>query len=488
MRLVNVQSGLKLADYQKQVELASHVAELRAEGHRVAKVLRGKRVWMINSVAQGGGVAEMLPRLVATLREVGIDVEWAVLEVNDSDFFPLTKRLHNMLHGVNGTHLGDGARALIDRVSEENFHSPGCTVRGGDIVVVHDPQPLALGARIKERLGTATVWRCHIGLDRSNEVTEEVWSFLRPWAETYDRTVFSLPSYAPRFLRHRARVISPSVDPFSHKNRDLSTAKLSGILENAGLVTSRQPPVTEPFAEPVERLRSDGTFGPAVEPEEIGLLARPTILQVSRWDKLKGFDTLLDAFAQLKKDCVSAPPSRRCQRKVELCRLILAGPDPGSVGDDPQAQSVLKNLTEQYRALPEDLKRDVAILRLPMRSRKENALIVNALQRCATIVVQNSRQEGFGLTVTEAMWKGCAIIGTHAAGIRAQIRDGIDGRIVGEGTDPKLLARALLEALAANGDRAAWGANARERAGREFLLFAQARRWLSVLEEVAAVG
>jgi len=156
----------------------------------------------------------------------------------------------------------------------------------------------------------------------------------------------------------------------------------------------------------------------------------PLVVQVSRWDRLKGFGPLLDAFARLKHGIAPADVAPRQRRRLSHVRLVLAGPEPAAVADDPEAVCVLDELIDAYRRLPHWLQEDVAIVSLPMASRAENALMVNALQRCASIVVQNSLREGFGLTVTEAMWKQRGVLGSRACGIRAQIRDGIDGRLV----------------------------------------------------------
>ena len=162
---------------------------------------------------------------------------------------------------------------------------------------------------------------------------------------------------------------------------------------------------------------------------------------------------------------------------------MLAGPDPDSVQDDPEAGEVLEDLRTAYRELEPELQRDVVILALPMVSRRQNALMVNALQRSSTIVVQNSLREGFGLTATEAMWKGTAVLGSRACGLRQQIRDGLDGRLVSNPEDPAELAEVLSEMLASPRDRDRWAQEAQLRVHDEFLIFVQLRRWLAVLAE-----
>jgi len=232
--------------------------------------------------------------------------------------------------------------------------------------------------------------------------------------------------------------MQPAIDPLSHKNRELGIHKLVGILVDAKLVPEHGPAIAPPFEHPVLRVQADGRLDVALLPEEIGLLFRPIVLQVSRWDRLKGWRPLLDGFVRLKRELTRRAPrhAERQRRLLAQARLVLAGPDPTSIRDDPEANEVFTELCSVYRALDPELRADVVLLALPMASLKENALIVNALQRCATLVVQNSLQEGFGLTVTEAMWKRCAVLAGPACGLRHQIRDGVHGHLL-RSADPR---------------------------------------------------
>jgi trehalose synthase len=218
---------------------------------------------------------------------------------------------------------------------------------------------------------------------------------------------------------------------------------------------------------------------------QVGLLHRPIVCQISRWDRLKGFGPLLEAFVRLKRrldDPVYAGEDGH-RRRLEATRLVLAGPDPSGVSDDPEAREVLDELTEAYGLLPEKLQEDVVLLRLPMESRKENALMVNALQRCSTIVVQNSIREGFGLTATEAMWKRLAVIGTHACGLRQQIRPGVDGLLVRDPLDPDEVADTVDRLLRDVPRRQILARNAQRRVHKDFLIFSQLSGWLRLLAE-----
>lgn len=485
--LVPVEESFTLEAYSGIPHLAAEVAELRSEASMVAAGLRGRTVWMVNSAAQGGGVAEMLPKMVALLEELGITTRWAVIGSDQTDFYRLTKRLHNLIHGEGDPELDEQARELYEQVCRDNAEELKRHVQPDDVLVVHDPQPLCVGAMLKKDLGLHAIWRCHIGLDRHTPETRAAWLFLREYAEPYDHAVFSAPEYIPDYLAGYSSIIHPAIDPGGHKNRDLSPHKLVGILCNAGLKSQSHPVLTPPFEHRARRLRRDGTWSLANEPDQIGLLYRPIVTQVSRWDRLKGFAPLMQAFATLKTK-VDDPDTRedpRHRQRLQIVRLVLAGPDPAYVQDDPEGQEVLRELVDAYRDLPPPVQEDVALLTLPMESRKENALMVNALQRCSTVVVQNSLREGFGLTATEAMWKKVATLGTNAYGLRQQIRNGIDGLLVQDPENPDEIANKLNRLLRDVALRDTLARSAQRRVHEEFLIFAQLRRWLRLFGQRA---
>jgi trehalose synthase len=487
-KLVEPDIHLTLDDYASVAQLTAAVDALRVAAKTFVPLLEGRTVWHVNSTAQGGGVAELLPPQIALLRDLGVDARWLVIETDRPEFFALTKRIHNMIHGATQQEFTAGDRALYEEVSRANAEALLQCVRPDDILLVHDPQPLGAGARVKRRYPSIrAVWRCHIGLEEDLPVTRAAWDFLRPYAGVYDCVVFSIPEYVPSFLADRAAVIHPSVDPLSHKNRSLSLHKLVGVLSDAALTEPHWPLIAPPWPESARRLQADGSWEIATSPEDIGLLARPIITQVSRWDRLKGFEPLMQAFRALKLGLVSRPAHDvRHRRRLELVRLILAGPDPSSIHDDPEGLVVLNSLRSQYVKLEPDVREDVALLALPMASRKANALMVNALQSCSDIVAQNSLREGFGLTVTEAMWKRTAVLGSaRAFGVRLQVRDGIDGMLVSDPEDPEEIAEAMHRMLADEDQLETWGNNAQRRVYDEFLIFGELRRWLELLAEGA---
>ena len=482
-RNIQVEERFGLEDYEALAFLTSPLRRLREEAATLIPSLRGRKVWMINSTHQGGGVAEMLPKMVLLLRELGVDIDWVVMETDRTAFFELTKRVHNMIHGVGNGGISGEDRELFERVGKENADQLRDQVSAGDIVVVHDPQPIVMGSILKRELGVHTIWRSHIGLSDRLPVTSAVWRFLEPYARSYDHSVFSAPEYIPSYLAGEASVIHPAIDPLSHKNRDLRTHGLVGILCNAGLAIDHSPVVTDSFVHCARRLMPDGSWGLPCDQEDIGLLTRPIVAQVSRWDRLKGWTPLLDAFVRLKQRSRTGL-SKEHQRRLDILRLVLVGPDPKSIADDPEGLGVIQELSERYLQLDPQIQGDVVLVTLPMVSRRENAYMVNAIQRCATVVVQNSIQEGFGLTVTEAMWKRTPVLGSRACGLRQQIRDRIDGRLIDDPNDSESIARVLDEMLADRVQRDSLGRAGQRRVYEEFLIFTQLGKWLRKLSEL----
>jgi trehalose synthase len=483
IEIVEIRKSTRLAEYSAVALLMRAVRALEEEAVHLVPMLKGRTVWMVNSSAKGGGVAEMLPAMVLLLRQLGLNVQWAVIGANQKRFFDFTKRLHNLIHGSGQAEITREDREVYTAVNRENADALKQQVGPEDILIVHDPQAMALGAYLKQELGLLSIWRCHIGLDEHTAQTRAAWLFLQEFAGSYDHAVFSAPEYIPDYFVGRSSIIHPALDPGSHKNRPLPQHKLTGVLCNAGLAIAHQPVLTPPFSAGAKRLLPNGEFGPATQPEEIGLFYRPIVSQISRWDRLKGFHLLMEGFAKLKQvrgDRKYASTERH-RRRLGIVRLVMAGPDPSSIRDDPEGQEVLRELCQLYRDLPADIQSDVALLTLPMSSSKQNALMVNAIQRSSSIVVQNSLAEGFGLTATEAMWKQAAFMGSRACGIRHQVRHGVDGILIRNPTDTDLIAETLNYMLVHPKKRVDWGRNGERHVMEEFLIFTQLCKWLRVL-------
>jgi trehalose synthase len=479
---VEIEPFVTLDEHAEYAHLAAAVEALRAEAAPLARALRGRTLWMINSTSQGGGVSEMLPGMVAHLRELGVRCEWVVIESDDERFFQLTKRVHNMIHGDGETGLDEADRRLLESVNRRNAEALRSEIRRGDVVVVHDPQPLPIAGMLREDKDITAVWRCHIGLDSENDATRDAWRFLEPWAAAYDHAVFSAPEYVAPYFEGRSSIIYPALDPLTAKNRPLDVKSVVAVLERSELLPDTGACVDPPFRAGVRRLQPDGGWQPAIRPDDPGLLTRPIITQVSRWDRLKGFLPLMRAFAALKLGVTGDAGRSAALRRVELVRLVLAGPDPESVADDPEGRTVLDELTHAYLGCDARVRADIAILALPMADTSENALIVNALQRVSTVVVQNSLREGFGLTITEAMWKGVPVLSnTKACGPRQQIRDGVDGTMIADPEDAQEIADALRDMLGADGHLEERGRSAQRRVHDMFLIYAQLRHWIRLL-------
>lgn len=481
LREIPIERTIRLAWFRDLDHMEPTLEHLLRLGHEVADQLATGQVWMLNSTRLGGGVAETLPRLCSLLAEVGIHARWLVLEPDDPAFFQATRNLHDLLHGEPGLDDPEGAATIYDRTCAEA--AEGLRMLGpDDVLVVHDPQPAGVAMHLKGAL-PRLLWRCHVGVPERNEHTAAGWAFLRPWLQPYERMFFSSSAYIPQAWRDRSAVIHPGIDPLSHKNRALRPYKLVGVLRSAGLIDGPEVPEWARFCAPVERF-VDGAFRALPIPD---LLHRPIILQVSRFDRLKGFQWLIPAFVDLVGGChgkarhVRADPARLLA-ELEAAQLVLAGPDPGGVADDPAAASALEELTRQQAALPAELRARVHVLRLPMESAKENALIVNALQRLATVVVQNSLHEGFGLTVAEALWKGTPVVASNVGGIAVQVRHRTDGLLLDDPADTQALAELLLHCLACPLDAEAMARSGRRRVREHFLVLSEVRRWLEELQ------
>ncbi len=335
---------IRLEDYRKvtppgSVDLLYHMSEK----------VKGKSLLNINSTRSGGGVAEILNRLVPMLNELEIKVGWEIMQGSEG-FFKVTKAFHNALQGRDP--------GISDRMYqlyiEENRENAKRLTFDADMILVHDPQPAAL-IDYGDRAGK-WVWRCHIDI---SQPARRVWRFLKNYVLKYDAAIFSLPTFAqklpiPKFL------IYPSIDPLSDKNRELSRREVNKILDRLDIPRDK-----------------------------------PILLQVSRFDRFK--------------DPVGVIQAYRIVKKYNDCRLLLVG---GGAADDPEGDVVLQEVREAAGQDP-----DIHVLLLPPDSNIE----VNALQRAATVVLQKSLREGFGLTVAEAMWKGKPVVGGFAGGITVQI-------------------------------------------------------------------
>jgi trehalose synthase len=370
----------------------------------LAARLSGKVIQNINSTFAGGGVAEILSRMLPLLEQLGVDARWNTIK-GSPEFFQVTKKLHNTLHGRRED-ISDTDFALFLEVSQQNIKEMELY---GDIIFVHDPQPVTMVSRKKE-IGRKWIWRCHIDVSQPNQ---KVWSFLEPFIVQYDAAVFSAPSFSHQ-LPIRQFLISPSIDPLSDKNKELSQQMIDSVLEK--------------YLIPKDK---------------------PIITQISRFDYLKDPVGVIQAFEMVRKSID--------------CRLVFAG---GTASDDPESEKVLAEVKERAGG-----NSDIHILLVPPESDVE----INALQRASTVIVQKSHREGFGLTVTEALWKAKPVVASAVGGITLQIKNKFTG-LLSYGIEGTAYA---IRQLLTNPEYARWlGQNGREHVRYNFLITRHLRDYL----------
>jgi trehalose synthase len=428
---------------------AERYARLVTAATRFREMAGDRTIWNVNSAAVGGGVAEMLRVLVGYVAGLDIPVRWTVIG-GDADFFAMTKRLHNQIHGqVGAAGPVDSADAgHYEQVLAANADELLPQVRPGDIALLHDPQTAGLAAPLI-RAGVRVVWRSHIGVDWQNDVTRAAWDFLRPYLAPAHGYVFSRRQYVPAWIPGTlCRIIPPSIDPLSAKNQDLDAGTVQAILATIGVLSGVAPDGPGRFT------RSDGTPG---EVTRAGLVtcedrpgpADPVVVQVSRWDRLKDMSGVMRGFAE---HVVPHSPGY----------LMLVGPAVSGVADDPEGAVVYAECLAQWHSLPAAARQRVLLVTLPLDDIEENAAMVNAIQRHATVIVQKSLAEGFGLTVAEGMWKGRPVVGSAVGGILDQVADGT-GLLVRDPADLVAFGSAVRQLLDHPDDAERMG-----RAGQEY--------------------
>jgi trehalose synthase len=442
---------------------AERIDGLERAAESLRERLRGRRILNINSTATGGGVAEMLQTLLGYVRGVGIEVEWLVIE-GDPEFFTVTKRIHNGLYGGpgDGGDFGRNEREVYERTLAANLPGVRAAVQPGDVVLVHDPQPVGLVPALVDA-GVPVVWRCHVGLDRTNEWSERAWRFLRPYVERAHAFVFSRRAFAPGWIDPgRLHVIPPSIDPLAPKNEALADESALGLLGAAGLVSASDGVgAAAPAARPARVVREG-------DPPRASV---PLVVQVSRWDRMKDMPGVLRGFVSGVDGSTGA-------------HLVLAGPAVDTVGDDPEDGEIWAETVALWRELSADDRARVHLAAVPMDDPVENALVINALQCHATIVVQKSLAEGFGLTVSEAMWKSRPVVASAVGGIADQIVHGESGLLLDDPADLEGFAALVTHVLEAPAEAARLGGNARRRVTEEFLPDRQLLQYASLVERL----
>jgi len=396
---------IRLADYAEAAG-PEVIEQIRA----LARPLAGKSVVHVNSTRVGGGVAEILARLVPLMQDLGIRTSWEVME-GTPEFFAATKSFHNGLQG-NAVVIQRGLLEAYEETNRRNSIALQGTLQDADFVFIHDPQPAALIRHVTGRRGK-WLWRCHIDVSRPHRPT---WKYVREIVRHYDASVFSLSTFAQP-LPHPQYLIAPSIDPLSEKNVALEQEEID---------------------------MTAGSFG--IDPR------RPLVLQVSRFDRFKDHVGVIRAY--------------RMVRPHAPIQLALAG---GTADDDPEGAEVLDEVRAEAADDP-----DIHILELPPDAHR----VINALQRRADLVVQKSLREGFGLTVTEAMWKRKPVIGGETGGILLQVVNDHTGFLV---STPEGAALRIRYLLSRPGMVARMGEKARRFVRENFLLTRHLREYLTMM-------
>jgi len=476
LRIQEVELGAQPIDRFLSISGAEAIARAKQLGEEMSSRLTGRAVWSVNSTATGGGVAEMLRSVLPYVRGFGIDCRWVVIG-GTPDFFRITKRLHHALHGSygDGSALGDDERAVYESVLRANAGEISGLVRPRDVVVLHDPQTAGLAPTLRS-LGAIVIWRCHIGADDPNPETEVGWRFLEPYICDATATVFTRRQYVPDICNHgRSVIIPPSIDPFSPKNQEMADDVARAILVHTGLLGGTPPEALPTFVRldgspgRVDRRADVIGLGPVPSPDA------PLVVQVSRWDPLKDPVGVMWGFARLAE----------MQPQLEA-NLILAGPNVHAIEDDPESARTLDAVIERWRALAHRIRERVHLASLPTADLEENGAIVNALQRQATVVVQKSLREGFGLTVTEAMWKERAVLASAVGGIQDQITDNENGLLLEDPNDLESFASLLGRLLSGAALRQRLGEQARERVRTEYVPLRHLTQYADLLERIDA--
>lgn len=447
------------------------------DGARQARADLGDRRLIMVSAASSAhpgltdgvlGVTQLLHTLLPSVLGAGLDARWYALDTSH-DHAVIAQRLHDMLHGDRG----DGGKlGPAEHEAYEDALAPDAAeltemLRPGDVVVLHDPATAGLAVKAAEA-GARVVWRCHLGQDVPDEVSDTAWAFLEPYLQAADAVVVSRRVYAPLYLDNVV-VITPSVDLTAPKNVDLDTRTVRDIVRLAGVVggTTNLDELAASFT------RSDGTEA-LVRTGSCDLAAGDPVpegarivLQVGRWDRLKDPTGLLIAWQE------------GIDRLPDDAHLVLAGPAVG----DPRSSAgrVLDSCTDLWAKLDAEVRGRTHVVTLPSDDTEENAIIVNALQRYASVVVQKSLAEGWGLTVTEAMAKGRPVVASAVGGIQDQIDDGVDGVLLRDPVDLAVFVEEVADLLDDERRAAALGAAAELRVRRDHLGDRHLLAWAELL-------
>ncbi len=388
-------------------------AEVIDQLFQIGLLLKGKKIVHVNSTKEGGGVAEILTKLVPLMNALDLETQWQVLK-GSQEFYQCTKMFHNMFQGRGKSLPSSHLLQVYEETNAQNAKELASILQEADIVFIHDPQPLPFIAHVQKKKGAKWIWRCHIEVTAASRT---IWKYLKKYIESYDATIFSLEDFVQP-LPHPTFLIPPSIDPFSEKNIELGPEEIGQVFEKFGIDSKR-----------------------------------PVVLQASRFDIFKDPIGVIEAYKLAKKFNSSL-------------QLVLAG--GGGAADDPEAAAILKDVMEASKDDP-----DIHVLNLPPDPR-----VINALQRGANIVLQKSIKEGFGLTVTEALWKSKPVIGGNTGGIRLQVINHYTGYLV---NTPEGAANRIRYLLQSPEKGKELGVAGKHHVKENFLITRQLREYLTVI-------
>jgi trehalose synthase len=395
--------------------------ELLAVLESAATALDGHTVWHVNSTCDGGGVAELLYGFLRRHNDLGVPTRWLVADATP-DFFEITKRLYFKLYGTDRgpEPLTTAERDRYVATTAEHATAALTYLRPGDAAILHDPQTLGMAAGLRAA-GVRVIWQCHLGSLDPNPWTDQVWSFFGDDLFAPDGYIFSHPSYVPETIDgDRVRIIPPAIDPASPKNRPLSDPEVLAVLTGIGLTSGDLTSGDDLLSAVTGRTAPGWLAGMAQVDQGAPLPAGASaVLQVSRWDTLKDMAGVLTAFIE-----VIAPASD--------AHLVLAGPDPLAIADDPGGVEVLAQMRETIAALPGPLRDRIHLVITTGDDLEGTAFVINALQQRAQVITQKSIKEGFGLTITEGMLKRKPVVAPAVGAIGTQVIHGRTGLLMAD--------------------------------------------------------
>lgn len=388
------------------------------EIHELSRELNGVRICQLNATSGGGGVAELLARMIPLYQALDMSVDWRIIH-GDKEFFTVTKSFHNALQGAE-VELTDAVR---DEYLAHNQQSAEMLDSDYDVYLVHDPQPAAVRHFAKQN-HDRWIWRCHID---SSQPDTDVWEFLRPYIEDYDAAVFTMEEFCPPDLEMKRIVyIPPAIDPLSTKNMELPYDLCRRVVADSGLN-----------------------------------LREPILLQVSRFDPWKDPLGVIESYRLVKE-------------KRPGVQLALVG---AMAGDDPEGWRILETINEQAVKDPD--------LYVFTNMTGVGNMEVNAFQRGVDLIIQKSLREGFGLVVSEALWKEKPLVAGAAGGIPMQFPPGHERNLV---QSVEACAERLLYLLEHPDEAREFGRAGREHIGRHFLLPHLVRSEMRLIQQVLEDG